>query len=47
MNAAEIKLDLFRRIDKLPKADLESLYDKFIALFYRIIDDNNVAFLEQ
>lgn len=32
MNAAEIKLDLFRRIDKLPKADLESLYDKFIAL---------------
>lgn len=32
MNAAEIKLDLFRRIDNLPKADLESLYSKFIAL---------------
>ena len=32
MNVAEIKLDLFRRIDNLPKADLESLYNKFIAL---------------
>lgn len=32
MNAAEIKLDLFRRIDKLPKADLENMYHKFIAL---------------
>lgn len=32
MNVAEIKLDLFRRIDKLPKADLEFFYNKFIAL---------------
>jgi hypothetical protein len=32
MNTAEIKLDLFRRIDSLPKADLKSLYNKFIAL---------------
>jgi hypothetical protein len=32
MNAAEIKLELFRKIDRLPKADLENLYHKFIAL---------------
>ena len=32
MNAAEIKLELFRKIDRLPKADLENLYHKIIAL---------------
>ncbi len=32
MNAAELKLDLFRRIDSLPKAELENIYDKFISL---------------
>jgi hypothetical protein len=32
MNAAEIKLELFRKIDRLPKDDLENLYHKFIAL---------------
>jgi hypothetical protein len=32
MNAAEIKLELFRKIDRLPKAELENLYHKFIAL---------------
>ena len=32
MNTAEIKLNLFRRIDNLPKAELESLYNKLIAL---------------
>lgn len=32
MNTAEMKLELFRRIDNLPKADLENLYHKFIAL---------------
>jgi hypothetical protein len=32
MNAAEIKLEWFRKIDRLPKADLENLYHKFIAL---------------
>lgn len=32
MNVAELKLDLFRRIDSLSKADLENLYDKFISL---------------
>ena len=38
MNAAEIKLELFRKIDRLPKADLENLYHKFIAL----LDTNTV-----
>jgi hypothetical protein len=32
MNAAEIKSDLFRRIDNLPKADLENMYNEFLAL---------------
>ena len=32
MNTAEIKLDLFRRIDNLPKAELENIYNKFLAL---------------
>ncbi len=32
MNAAEIKLDLFRRIDSLSKTDLEKIYNKFLAL---------------
>ena len=32
MNAAEIKLDLFRRIDSLPKADLDKIYSQFLAL---------------
>lgn len=32
MNVAEIKLELFRKIDSLPKADLENLYHKIIAL---------------
>jgi len=32
MNAAEIKLDLFRRIDSLSKTDLEKAYNKILAL---------------
>ncbi len=32
MNAAEIKLDLFRRIDNLSENDLEKMYDKFLTL---------------
>jgi len=32
MNAAEIKLDLFRRIDGLPKAELEKFYEKVLAI---------------
>jgi predicted transcriptional regulator len=32
MNAAEIKLDLFRKIDSLKESELEKVYNKFIAL---------------
>jgi len=32
MNTAEIKLDLFRKIDNLKEAELEKVYSKFIAL---------------
>lgn len=32
MNTAEIKLDLFRRIDRLQESELEKVYNKFIAL---------------
>jgi len=32
MNTAEIKLELFRGIDKLPDADLENIYNKVKAL---------------
>ena len=32
MNVAEIKLDLFRRIDGLSKADLEIIYNKFLGI---------------
>jgi predicted transcriptional regulator len=39
MNSAEIKLELFRKIDRLPKADLENLYHKIIALL-----DNNAVY---
>lgn len=32
MNVAEIKLDLFRKIDNMPAPDLELLYTKLTAL---------------
>ncbi len=32
MNAAELKLDLFRKIDNLNDADLKKVYHKFVAL---------------
>ncbi|MEZ5071634.1 MAG: hypothetical protein R2751_11865 [Bacteroidales bacterium] len=32
MNAAEIKLELFRRIDSLKEADLEKVYNELVAL---------------
>lgn len=32
MNTAEIKLDLFRKIDSLTEPELEKVYRKFIAL---------------
>ena len=31
-STAEIKLDLFRRIDSLKEFELEKVYDKFVAL---------------
>ena len=32
MNAAEIKLDMFRKIDKLSLAELKNIYIKFLEL---------------
>ena len=32
MNTSEIKLDLFRKIDSLKDAELQRLYEKFLAL---------------
>lgn len=32
MNASEIKLDLFRKIDSLEDTELEKLYDKLLTL---------------
>jgi len=43
MNAAEIKLELFRKIDNLPKTELDRLYSKFIAL----IESNSVYKLNE
>ena len=48
MNAAEIKLDLFRRIDSLKESDLEKVYNKFIALLsttspYKLSKDEKAA----
>lgn len=51
MNAAEIKLDLFRRIDNLKESDLERVYNKFVALLnasspYRLSTDEQAAINE-
>lgn len=48
MNIAEIKLDLFRKIDRLNEAELEMVYEKFLALLsttsrYTLSDDENSA----
>ena len=48
MNAAEIKLELFRKIDSLNEADLEKIYNKFIALLsttstYKLSKDEETA----
>jgi predicted transcriptional regulator len=32
MNIAELKLELFRKIDNLNEADLKKIYHKFVAL---------------
>ncbi|WP_088656215.1 hypothetical protein [Geofilum rhodophaeum] len=48
MNAAEIKLDLFRKIDKLKESELEKMYNKFVALLnasspYKLSKDEKAA----
>ncbi len=48
MNAAEIKLDLFRKIDRLNEAELEMVYEQILALMsatsrYNLSDDENRA----
>ena len=48
MNAAEIKLDLFRKIDSLNEAELELVYEKILALMsatsrYNLSEDENKA----
>lgn len=48
MNASEIKLDLFRKIDSLKDTELEGLYDKFVALLnttaiYKLSNDEKKA----
>ena len=51
MNAAEIKLDLFRKIDRLPANDLENIYHSFLALLnaskeYRLSAEEKNAVME-
>ncbi len=51
MNAAEIKLDMFRKIDSLKESDLEKVYYKFIALLsmtssYKLSKDEETAINE-
>ncbi len=51
MNAAEIKLDMFRKIDRLSQHDLEKMYHAFLALLnvnteYRLSADEKKAIEE-
>jgi hypothetical protein len=51
MNAAEIKLDLFRRIDNLPKSDLEIIHNNLLAFInatsnYRLSKSEKIAIEE-
>ena len=51
MNSAEIKLDMFRKIDSLKESDLEKIYNKFIALLsttepYNLSSDEDAAINE-
>ena len=48
MNAAEIKLDLFRKIDNLTESELEKMYSKFVELLnttspYKLSKDEKAA----
>lgn len=51
MNAAEIKLDLFRIIDNLPKSDLEIIYNNLLAFIstssnYKLSKQEKIAIEE-
>jgi len=51
MNAAEKKLELFRKIDNLKEADLEKIYNQFLALLnakspYKLSKDEKAAINE-
>lgn len=48
MNAAEINLDLFRKIDKLKESELEKMHNMFVALLnssssYKLSKDEKAA----
>ena len=48
MNAAEIKLDLFRKIDNLKESELKNIYNKLVSILsssnsYRLSNDEKVA----
>ncbi|HNV53136.1 MAG TPA: hypothetical protein PLH91_04370 [Tenuifilaceae bacterium] len=48
MNSAEIKLDLFRRIDSIKESDLEKIYIDFLKLLnarlpYKLSNDEKAA----
>lgn len=51
MNSAELKLDLFRRIDGLSQADLEKSYENILALLkinkdYVLLEAERIAIEE-
>lgn len=51
MNAAEIKLELFRKIDNLPKSDLEIIYNNLQAFInttsiYKMSEPEKIAIEE-
>jgi hypothetical protein len=37
MNVAEIKLDLFRKIDSMKESELEKVYEKLMALLSAVL----------
>jgi predicted transcriptional regulator len=48
MNIAEIKLDLFRKIDSLNESEIEKIYNKFLAILnttslYKLSENENKA----
>jgi len=47
MNSAEIKLDLFRKIDGLSESELQKVYTKFLALLssstYKLSKEEKLA----